>query len=184
MPCDASVVQEAYYWSYAQHPDLSYYDHPPDAWPRLIWLGTAVLGDGALGVRLGTLLWAFRHHAGGARVAAGLGGARNERARLGWIVFSGGVPILMMTRFLGETRTPSILVADDARALAGARRPAPLVVARRRDRRLRAAEHSGSIPRRQRIDRPSRRPEVAQPIVAARTIGSLLRSRCWSSCRS
>ena len=33
--------QEAYYWTYAQHPDLSYFDHPPMvAW--LIWLGTLI----------------------------------------------------------------------------------------------------------------------------------------------
>ena len=36
--------QEAYYWTYAQHPDLAYFDHPPMmAW--LIWLGTAVFGE-------------------------------------------------------------------------------------------------------------------------------------------
>ncbi len=50
--------QEAYYWSYAQHPALSYFDHPPMvAW--LIWLGTQVLGDGALGIRVCTLLCAL-----------------------------------------------------------------------------------------------------------------------------
>ena len=32
-------AQEAYYWCYAQHPALSYFDHPPMvAW--MIWLGT------------------------------------------------------------------------------------------------------------------------------------------------
>jgi hypothetical protein len=37
------VPQEAYYWNYAQHPALSYLDHPPMvAW--LIGLGTKVLG--------------------------------------------------------------------------------------------------------------------------------------------
>lgn len=43
--------EEAYYWTYAQHPSLSYYDHPPMvAW--LIGAGTALLGNTELGVRL------------------------------------------------------------------------------------------------------------------------------------
>jgi len=44
------VPEEAYYWTYAQHPALSYLDHPPMiAW--LTWLGTAVFGDTEFGVR-------------------------------------------------------------------------------------------------------------------------------------
>jgi len=43
--------EEAYYWTYAQHPSLSYYDHPPMvAW--VIGAGTAVLGNTEAGVRL------------------------------------------------------------------------------------------------------------------------------------
>ena len=45
------LPEEAYYWNYAQHPALSYLDHPPMvAW--LIWLGTALFGDTELGVRI------------------------------------------------------------------------------------------------------------------------------------
>ncbi len=41
---------EAYYWMYAQHPQLSYYDHPGlVGW--MIWLSTAVFGHSTLGVR-------------------------------------------------------------------------------------------------------------------------------------
>ncbi|HUI63001.1 MAG TPA: glycosyltransferase family 39 protein, partial [Steroidobacteraceae bacterium] len=48
------LPEEAYYWSYGQHLDLGYLDHPPMvAW--LIRLGTAVCGDTAFGVRLGAL---------------------------------------------------------------------------------------------------------------------------------
>jgi len=44
------IPQEAYYWNYAKHPALSYYDHPPMvAW--LIGLGTYCFGDTELGVR-------------------------------------------------------------------------------------------------------------------------------------
>ena len=49
------LVEEAYYWTYWQHPALSYFDHPPMvAW--VVGVGTALLGDTELGVRLGTLL--------------------------------------------------------------------------------------------------------------------------------
>ena len=46
------LPDEAYYWNYSQHMDLSFLDHPPMvAW--LIWLGTAVFGNTELGVRSG-----------------------------------------------------------------------------------------------------------------------------------
>jgi dolichol-phosphate mannosyltransferase len=49
------IPDEAYYWQYAQHMDLSFYDHPPMvAW--LIWLGTSLLGHNEFGVRIGALL--------------------------------------------------------------------------------------------------------------------------------
>ncbi|UJP04719.1 MAG: glycosyltransferase family 39 protein [Nitrosomonas sp.] len=49
------IPDEAYYWQYAQHLDLSFFDHPPMvAW--LIWLGTAMLGHTEFGVRIGALL--------------------------------------------------------------------------------------------------------------------------------
>jgi dolichol-phosphate mannosyltransferase len=47
--------QEAYYWAYAQHPALSYFDHPPVvAW--VISAGQFVLGKTELGVRIGGFL--------------------------------------------------------------------------------------------------------------------------------
>jgi dolichol-phosphate mannosyltransferase len=49
------LVQETYYWNYAQHLDLSYLDHPPMvAW--MIWLGTGLFGDNPFGVRIGAFL--------------------------------------------------------------------------------------------------------------------------------
>lgn len=51
------IPEEAYYWTYSQHPALSYFDHPPMvAW--MIALGTAISGNTELGVRLSAiLLW-------------------------------------------------------------------------------------------------------------------------------
>ncbi len=51
------VPEEAYYWTYSQHPALSYFDHPPMvAW--MIALGTSLFGSTELGVRMATImLW-------------------------------------------------------------------------------------------------------------------------------
>ncbi len=52
------LPEEAYYWNYARHLDLSYLDHPPMvAW--LIRAGTALFGDTSFGVRLGALCCAL-----------------------------------------------------------------------------------------------------------------------------
>lgn len=49
------IPDEAYYWNYAKHMDLSFFDHPPMvAW--LIWLGTTVMGQNEFGVRIGAFL--------------------------------------------------------------------------------------------------------------------------------
>lgn len=52
------LPEEAYYWNYTQHPDVSYLDHPPMvAW--LIGFGTAVFGNTEFGIRIGTFLCWF-----------------------------------------------------------------------------------------------------------------------------
>ncbi len=52
------IPDETYYWQYAQHMDLSFYDHPPMvAW--LIWLGTSLLGHNEFGVRIGAIFCGF-----------------------------------------------------------------------------------------------------------------------------
>lgn len=49
------IPDEAYYWQYAQHMDLSFYDHPPMvAW--IIWLGTTIIGQNEFGVRIGAFI--------------------------------------------------------------------------------------------------------------------------------
>jgi dolichol-phosphate mannosyltransferase len=45
------IPEEAYYWMYARHPALSYFDHPAMiAW--IIQLGTAIFGNTEFGVRI------------------------------------------------------------------------------------------------------------------------------------
>ncbi len=49
------LVEEAYYWNYAQHLDWGYLDHPPMvAW--LIGAGTTALGQNEFAVRIGTFI--------------------------------------------------------------------------------------------------------------------------------
>ncbi|MCG6929848.1 MAG: glycosyltransferase family 39 protein, partial [Desulfofustis sp.] len=53
------MEQEAYYWNYAQHPSLSYLDHPPMA-ALLIGLGSTLLGISEFAVRIGAFCcWFF-----------------------------------------------------------------------------------------------------------------------------
>ncbi|MGI9537748.1 MAG: glycosyltransferase family 39 protein [Desulfocapsaceae bacterium] len=49
------MEQEAYYWNYAQHPALSYLDHPPMV-AVLIWMGTKLWGVSEFGVRFAAFL--------------------------------------------------------------------------------------------------------------------------------
>ncbi|MBL8728738.1 MAG: glycosyltransferase family 39 protein [Planctomycetes bacterium] len=100
-------AQEAYYWTYAQHPDLSYFDHPPMvAW--WIWLGTSLLGDGAIGVRLGTLLGGFGTGWVGLLWLRRLG--CEPWIRCGWLVCTLAMPMLAVAHFL-TTPDPPLLFA-------------------------------------------------------------------------
>lgn len=98
-------AQEAYYWSYAQHPDLSYFDHPPMvAW--LIWLGTQLFGDGALGIRFGT--WAC----GMVTTWVGWCWLRDlgvdHAGRNAWILLGIASPVFAMTHFLANPDAPLV----------------------------------------------------------------------------
>jgi dolichol-phosphate mannosyltransferase len=99
-------AQESYYWCYAQHPALSYFDHPPlGAW--LIWVGTALFGDGALGIRFGTWLCGIGTILAGRALLRGFGiGAAGRTA---WIVASIAVPAFAATKFLANPDPPLIL---------------------------------------------------------------------------
>lgn len=91
--------QEAYYWTYAQHPALSYFDHPPMvAW--LIWLGTAWFGDGSFGIRFGTWLCGLAVTALGARLLAEFG--IDRRGQSLWMLLGLATPLLAMTHFLAN----------------------------------------------------------------------------------
>lgn len=50
--------QEAYYWTWSQYPDLSYFDHPPLA-SYMIWLTTAVWGNTTFGIKAAAVAWSL-----------------------------------------------------------------------------------------------------------------------------
>lgn len=96
-------AQEAYYWTYAQHPDLSYFDHPPMvAW--LIWLGTHVFGDGSFGVRFGTWACGLVATWFGVLILRDFGVGRT--GQLAWIGLATISPIVVMTHVLANPDAP------------------------------------------------------------------------------
>lgn len=97
--------QEAYYWTYAQHPDLSYFDHPPMvAW--LIWLGTHAFGDGSVGVRAGTFGCGLAATWLGVLLLRDFGVDRRGQAV--WVVLAMVSPIVAMTHFLANPDAPLV----------------------------------------------------------------------------
>lgn len=97
--------QESYYWTYAQHPALSYFDHPPMvAW--LIWVGTAVFGDGAAGIRLGTWLCGVGTAWLCMRQLAAFG--LDHRAQCLGGAMTVAMPILAMTHILATPDAPLV----------------------------------------------------------------------------
>lgn len=97
--------QEAYYWLYAQHPALSYFDHPPMvAW--LIWIGTNLFGDGSFGIRLGTWFCGTGTTWLCMRLLAAFG--LGDRAQCLGGALTVAMPILTMTHFLANPDAPLV----------------------------------------------------------------------------
>lgn len=53
-----ATPQETYYWNYSQHPDLSYFDHPPMT-AYLIYLFTNIFGDNIFGLHFPAIFISF-----------------------------------------------------------------------------------------------------------------------------
>jgi len=50
--------QEAYYWNYSLHPDISYFDHPPMT-AYLIYFFTGIFGDNSFGLHFSAIFISF-----------------------------------------------------------------------------------------------------------------------------
>jgi dolichol-phosphate mannosyltransferase len=98
------LPEEAYYWTYFQHPALSYFDHPPMvAW--VIGLGTSLFGNTEFGVRVGFVFMSL----GSAALMFDLA-RRWVGSRAGWwaAALLGLVPIYFMTGLLAFPDGPLI----------------------------------------------------------------------------
>ena len=117
--------QEAYYWNYAQHLDLSYLDHPPMvAW--MIWLGTGLFGDNSFGVRIGAFLCWLVTAFFGYRLTANLFG---KSAAFRAVLLLAALPLFVAFGFFMTPDAPLIACWAGAiyfleRALLGERRRA------------------------------------------------------------
>jgi dolichol-phosphate mannosyltransferase len=98
---------EAYFWEWARHPALGYYDHPPMAgW--ILWFMRFILGDTVLAIRIpavlsGSLIVAIIY-----RFTLELSGSRSAASLTG--ILAMGLPILGVLGVLYSTDT-SLLTA-------------------------------------------------------------------------
>lgn len=90
------MEQEAYYWNYAQHPSLSYLDHPPLA-AVLIGIGTFIFGTNEFGVRIGAFLCWFVIAFFSYRLTSR---TFNKTAALGSVFLVGMLPLYFGTGFI------------------------------------------------------------------------------------
>lgn len=94
---------EAYFWEWARHPALGYYDHPPMAgW--ILWFTRFILGDTAIAIRIPAVLsgsfivaviYKFTLELSGSRSAASLTG-----------ILAMGLPLLAVLGVVYSTDTP------------------------------------------------------------------------------
>ena len=95
------LPEEAYYWSYSRHLELSYLDHPPlVAW--LISLGTALFGHGEWGVRAPSILCSL--------ATAGFSGALAYR----WLGKTAAAVCLALVAALPFSFTSGVVMTPDA----------------------------------------------------------------------
>jgi len=119
------LMEEAYYWNYAQHLDLSYLDHPPlVAW--IIWLGTGLFGNNPFGVRIGAFLCWLVTAFFGYRLTANLFG---KSAAFRAVLLLAALPLFFAFGFFMTPDSPLIACWAGAihfleRALLGERRRA------------------------------------------------------------
>jgi len=96
------LPEEAYYWSYAQHIDIGYLDHPPMvAW--LIYVSQSILGKSEFAVRLPAFLGWFAMAFFMYRLARNL---FDKTAATGVILLLAALPIYMSIGFLMTPDAP------------------------------------------------------------------------------
>lgn len=96
---------EAYFWEWARHPALSYYDHPPLAGWILI-LTTSILGSTVAGIRITAVLAMTGIVVIVRQTALEISGSTRQANLTG--LLSMGIPFLAVTGILYSTDTPLV----------------------------------------------------------------------------
>ena len=124
--------QEAYYWTWSQAPDWSYFDHPPLA-SYAIGLTTSLLGQTPWGIKSAAVLWALGWNLLWARLVQDMFG---DKRLTFWAVLALNLTLMYEVYGVGPTPDGPLLLgwigtiwAVVARHLA---RRCALVVVRRR----------------------------------------------------
>jgi len=94
---------EAYFWEWARHPAMGYYDHPPMAgW--VLWVSRHLFGDTVAAVRLPAVLAGTFFTAVVYRFAGEITGSRTTASLTG--ILTMGIPVLGVFGVLFATDTP------------------------------------------------------------------------------
>ncbi|MBD3669206.1 MAG: glycosyltransferase family 39 protein [Gammaproteobacteria bacterium] len=101
------LADEAYYWTWTQHLQLSYFDHPPMvAW--MMWPFTALLGDTLFAIRLPMVLAWFITAA--FIYLAAMRFSRNHMAALSSLLIWSSLPIIMGGFHVATPDTPLVML--------------------------------------------------------------------------
>lgn len=94
---------EAYFWEWARHPAMGYYDHPPLAgW--ILWVSRLFLGDTVAAIRLPAVLGGTFVTAVVFRLARAITGSRRSASLTG--ILAMGLPVLAVLGVLYSTDAP------------------------------------------------------------------------------
>jgi len=97
---------EAYFWEWARHPALSYYDHPPLAGWILV-ITTAIFGSTVAGVRIAAVLAMSAVFIVIRKMTFEISGSAQTASLAGLLAM--GIPLLEVSGILYSTDTPLIL---------------------------------------------------------------------------
>ena len=101
------LPQEAYYWSWSQHPALGYFDHPPMV-SYGIWLTTALFGSNSFGIKVSAVLWSLGLNLMWARLILDMYGSRRLAF---WTLLALNMTLVYQIYGVGPTPDSPLLLA-------------------------------------------------------------------------
>lgn len=101
------LPQEAYYWSWSQHPALGYFDHPPMV-SYGIWLTTALFGSSGFGIKFSAVLWSLGLNLMWARLILDMYGSQRLAV---WTLLALNLTLVYQIYGVGPTPDSPLLLA-------------------------------------------------------------------------